>query len=139
MRTEVLRAICQTKIALGRVAGPFPPICNLHVNSFGVIPKKGQPNKWHLSLDMSSPFGASVNEGINPEDYPLQYIQVDDIIKMVCKFGKGALMAEFESAYRHIAVLLGMKWRSRYYVDLSLPFGLRSAPHIFNRSGQVDT
>ena len=139
---DITDAYLSNEIRLGRVAGPFlfPPISNLHVNSFGVIPKKGQPNKWRLILDLSSPLGASVNEGINPEDYPLQYIQVDDIIKMVWKFGKGALMAKFdvETAYRNIVVhpcdryLLGMKWRSRYYVDLALPFGLRSAPYIFN-------
>ena len=28
--------------------------------------------------------------------------------------------------------LLGMKWREQYYIDLALPFGLRSAPCIFN-------
>ena len=49
-------------------------------------------------------------------------------------------MAKFdvEAAYRNIAVhpadryLLGMKWQGQYYVDLALPFGLRSAPFIFN-------
>ena len=49
-------------------------------------------------------------------------------------------MAKFdvEAVYRNIAVhpadcyLLGMKWRGQYYVDLALPFGLRSAPYIFN-------
>ena len=49
-------------------------------------------------------------------------------------------MAKFdvEIAYLNIAVhpcdryLLRMKWCSRYYVDLALPFGLRSAPYIFN-------
>ena len=25
-----------------------------------------------------------------------------------------------------------MKWRSKFYVDLALPFGLCSAPYIFN-------
>ena len=25
-----------------------------------------------------------------------------------------------------------MKWRGQYYVDLALPFGLRSAPYIYN-------
>ena len=25
-----------------------------------------------------------------------------------------------------------MKWRHHFYVDLALPFGLRSAPYIFN-------
>ena len=49
-------------------------------------------------------------------------------------------MAKFDvkAAYRNIAVhpaeryLLGMKWRGQQYVDLALPFGLRSAPYIFN-------
>ena len=69
---DIIDAYLSNEIRLGRVAGPFlfPPISNLHVNSFGVIPKKGQPNKWRLILDLSSPLGASVNEGINPEDYP---------------------------------------------------------------------
>ena len=47
--------------------------------------------------------------------------KVDDIIKMVCRFSKGALMTKFDidSAYCHLAVhpcnryLLGLKWRSR--------------------------
>lgn len=139
---EIVDAYLANEVALGRVAGPFhsPPLPNLHINSFGVIPKKGQPNKWRLILDMSSPLGSSVNEGINPNDYPLQYIRVDDIIKMVSKFGQGALMAKFdvEAAYRNLAVhptdryLIGMNWRSMFYVDLALPFGLRSAPYIFN-------
>ena len=51
-----------------------------------------------------------------------------------------ALVAKFdvESAYRNIAIhpsdrhLLGLKWRNAYYIDLALPFGLRSAPDIFN-------
>ena len=49
-------------------------------------------------------------------------------------------MAKFdvEAAYRNVpvhrshCVLLGMKWRDQFYVDLVLPFGLRSAPFIFN-------
>lgn len=43
-----------------------------------------------------------------------------------------------EAAYHNIAVnlsnrfLMGMIWRGKYFVDLALPFGLRSAPYIFN-------
>lgn len=82
-----------------------------------------------------------MNDRIRPEDFPLQYIQVDDIIKLVCKYGPGALTKfDVESAYQNVAVqcplsdryLLGMKWRGMYYVDLALPFGLTSAPYIFN-------
>ena len=62
------------------------------------------------------------------------------MIQLVSQFGPGALMAKFdvEAAYRNVPVhpsdryLLGMKWRNHYYVDLTLPFGLRSAPFIFN-------
>ena len=45
---------------------------------------------------------------------------------------------DIESAYRLIPVhpddrsLLAVKWNGEIYVDLMLPFGLRSAPKIFN-------
>ena len=139
---EVIDNYLANEVSLRRVAGPFPspPMPNLHVSSFGVIPKKGQPGKWRLIVDLSSPGGSSVNDGINAEDFSLQYVRLDEIISMVNKYGPGALMAKFdvEAAYRNIPVhpldryLLGMKWRGQFYVDLTLPFGLRSAPYIFN-------
>ena len=70
---------------------------------------------------------------------------MDDIIKVVSKFGPGAVMAKFdiESAYRNIAIhpldrhLLGFKWCNAYYIDLALPFGLCSAPAIFNSVAEL--
>ena len=66
-------------------------------------------------------------------------MSVDDIIDGIISFGRGALMAKFdiESAYRIVPVhpedcfLLGMCWKDNFFVDLALPFGLRSAPFIF--------
>ena len=54
-------------------------------------------------------------------------------------------MAKFDlkGAYRLLPVreddrhLLGMRWRGNFYVDLALPFGLRSACQIFSRFGDV--
>ena len=124
------------------MAGPFPliPLRNLQISSFGVIPKKGQPGKWRLIVDLSSPGGYSVNDGISADAFSMHYIKLDQIIRMVAKHGRGALMAKFdvEAAYRNVTVhpedryLLGMKWRGQFFVDLALPFGLRSAPYIFN-------
>ena len=82
------------------------------------------------------PHGFSVNNSIDPDQFSLQYIKFDDVVTMVAKLGRGALMAKFDvqSAYRNVAVLpsqrylLGMKWQGKFYVDLVLPFGLRSAP-----------
>ena len=124
------------------MAGPFsaPPFPNLYVSSFGVIPKQGQPGKWRLIVDLSSPEGASVNDGIDPDEFTLHFIKLDQVIRVVSNLGVGALMAKFdvEAAYCNVPVhpshriLLGTKWRDQFYVDLVLPFGLRSAPFIFN-------
>ena len=86
-----------------------------------------------------------MNDGINPDEFTLPYISVDQIIRMVSQFGRGALMAKFDvkAAYCNIAVhpsdryLLGMRWRNQFYNDLALPYGLRSAPHIFNSLAEI--
>jgi hypothetical protein len=54
---------------------------------------------------------------------------------MVAKLGRGAGMAKFDvqSAYRNVAVLPSQRYLlGKFYVDLVLRFGLRSAPFIFN-------
>ena len=33
--------------------------------------------------------------------------------------------------------LLGIYWQSHYYVDLYLPFGLRSSPFVFNQISEA--
>jgi len=46
---------------------------------------------------------------------------------------------DFKSAFRLMRIhpddwnLLGIYWQLQYYVDLYLPFGLRSAPYLFNQ------
>ena len=60
--------------------------------------------------------------------------------KLLYFWGRGTQLAKLDikSAYRTVPVhpddryLLGMTWQSKTYVDLTLPFGLRSAPKIFN-------
>ena len=125
----------------GRLLGPFQPNAfpEVQVNPFGVIPKS-ELGKWHLIVDMSSPEGGSVNDGICKEWCSLSYISVDDVARAVVKLGKGALMAKFDlkAAYRNVPVhpddrwLLGMVWENQLFVDVALPFRLRSAPIIFS-------
>ena len=107
----------------------------LHISPFGVIPKGHQTGKWRLIVDLSSPHGESVNDGIDKELCTLSYVRVDDIVKTILTLKKGALMAkvDIKNAYRLLPVrlLLGMEWQGQVYVDTALPFGLRSAPKIF--------
>ena len=63
----------------------------------------------------------------------------DAITEIAC-LKKGALLAKVDvkNAFRIVPVhpedrlLLGMKWREQLFIDTTLPFGLHSAPKIFN-------
>ena len=139
---DVIDAYLSAELAARRLAAPFdsPPWPSLHISPFGVIPKNRQPGKWRLILDLSSPAGRSANDGIPKAPFPLHYVSVGDAIRALVDLGPGALMAKFDvqAAYRNVPIhphdrfLLGMTWRDKFYVDLVLPFGLRSASFIFD-------
>ena len=139
---EVVQEYIDAELKRGRLLGPFEPSevgCGVQVNRFGVIPKR-QHDKWRLIVDLSHPEGGSVNDGIDPELCSLSYTRVDDVARRIRQLGVGAEMAkvDIKSAYRIVPVhpqdrlLLGMKWEGKLYLDPVLPFGLRSAPKIFN-------
>ena len=126
----------------GYTLGPLHPadFPQVHTSRIGVIPKKYQEGKWRLIVDLSAPRGKSVNDGIKRELCSLHYVKVDDIVNQVLQMGRGTLLAKLDvkSAFRIVPVhpadrhLLGMEWEGQLYIDNSLPFGLRSAPKIFN-------
>ena len=110
------------------------------MNRFGLVPKGHQPDKWRLIVDLSYPAGRSVNDGIDPALCSLHYTSVDVACRRVLALGLGARLAKFDvqGAFRTVPVhpddrwLLGMQWQGRTYVDKVLPFGLRSAPKLYN-------
>ena len=126
----------------GRIAGSFPHslIPGAHTSRFGVIPKSHQPGKWRLIIDLSHPKQHSVNDGIPKELRSISYISTDDAIGQILTIGKNCLLAKIDikSAFRLIPVhpadrhLLAMNWENQIFIDKCLPFGLRSAPKLFN-------
>ena len=125
---------------LGRVVGPLNPaeFPRVHYSPMGLVPK-GSSGKFRLIVDLSSPHGGSVNDGIGPEWCSLEYVSVDSVAVVVARLGRGTILAKVDirSAYRLVPVhpddrwLLGMSWENELFVDTVLPFGLRSAPKIF--------
>jgi len=113
---------------------------NIQLNPLGAIPKKGNPGKWRLIMDLSSPKGLSVNDGISKEDCSFHYASVDLTVEQISQSGPDTLMAKMDiaRAYRNIPIapsdrrLLGLAWENQTYVDKVLPFGLRLAPIIFS-------
>ena len=49
-----------------------------------------------MILNLSSPDGHSVNDGIRIDPFTLQYIKVDDTIDGIMSLGQGTLLAKFD-------------------------------------------
>ena len=117
----------------------------IHCSPFGVIPKWNRPNKWRLIVDLFSPEGHSVNDGISRDLSSLSYVSVDDVVAGIIQRGRGTLLAKMDirQAYRNVPIhpsdrpFLGMQWQGATFVDAALPFGLRSAPLIFSAIADV--
>ncbi len=62
----------------------------VHCSPFGVIPKKGKPGRWRLIVDLSTPDGGSVTDGVSKEGSNLHYMSVDHVVEQVLKVGRGA-------------------------------------------------
>ena len=77
---------------------------------------------------------------ISRDDFFLQYSSVDDAVRLLMSLGPRGIMAkaDLKSTFRMIPVrpqdweLLGMRWQGAFYYDTCLPFGLCSAPFLFN-------
>ena len=92
-------------------------------------------------MHLSAPHGLSINDGIDIEQHRFHYSSIDDATRLVANLGRNSALAkvDLKSAFRLIPIstldwdLLGIYWRGSYYVDKQLPFGLRSAPFLFNQ------
>lgn len=60
---------------------------DLVISRFGLIPKKGQKDKWRLIQDLSHPDGRSVNDGISKELNSLSYVTVDQAVEHHLRLG----------------------------------------------------
>lgn len=91
-------------------------------------------------MDLSFPKDHSVNDGVSKSLCSLSYITVYGAIDEICRARPNCLLAktDIKNAFNLLPVhpadrhLLGMEWRDLVYVDNCLPFGLQSAPQLFN-------
>ena len=140
------------EVALGRKAGLFnQPVFSTYIGlPMGIVIKKHSDSvKYHIIHDLSWPLRDSVNDHIDPDLCHCIYASFDQAVSLIKKQGVGTLMAKLDlaDAFKHILVcpedwpLLCRSWDIpqvdslvlwQYYIDLFLPFGLRSSPTIFN-------
>jgi hypothetical protein len=144
LHPEIIRQAIHDEILKGRVKEVAKS--NLPLDYFcspiGLVPKliDGIQHGWRVIFDLSCPEGSSVNDGIPKEYGTMVYETLNDAICLVAQVGKGAVMMkrDLKAAFRHIPIhpcdywLLLFEWEGKFYVDIFLPFGLRTAPRIFN-------
>ena len=124
----------------GHTSGPFssPPFAHTHCSPIGSAPKPD--GSVRLILDLSSPRGQSVNDGISRDEFTCRYSRFDDAVAIVLQLGRGAFLGKIDikHAFRICPVrpdqwpLLCFQWLGQFFVDTRLPFGSRSSPFIFN-------
>ena len=128
------------ELSRGHTSGPFPfpPFPHTHCSPIGSAPKPD--GSVRLILDLSSPRGQSVNDGISKEEFSCKYAKFDDAVSIVLHLGQGAFLAkaDIKHAFRICPVspdqwpLLCYRWLGQFFTDTVLPFGGRSSPFIFN-------
>ena len=143
---EIQQSIA-TDVKIGRKFGPFscPPFANFVASPMGAFRKRS--GKVRVIHDLSWPPSRSINDHISPEEYSVKYITLDYIVRRVKLYGRHSLLSKLDisDAFKHILVtpkdweLLGTVFEhtingervKQYYIDVVLPFGLRSSPKLF--------
>ena len=139
---DIISKSIQSELDKGRLKEVDNLPQNYFCSPIGLTPKlsDGVQTGWRVIFDLSSPADHSVNDGIPKEYGNIVYETLDNAIRLVAQAGKGAVMMkrDLKSAFRHVPInpcdywLLLFEWQGKFYVDMFLPFGLRTAPRIFN-------
>lgn len=136
---QVIEEWLAEELRLGRIFGPFtePPLENMRISPLGVVPKDG--TKFRIINHMSFPRkGNSLNAAIG--DMECNLGSFDEAVKLVSEEGCCWLVKiDVQSAFRLVPVrredwhLLGVLWEGRYFLDVCLPFGMKTSPSIWER------
>ena len=77
----MVSAYIQDELSCGQIGHVGPQELTdqwqVHLSPLGAIPKKDNTDKWRPIMDLSSPNGWSVNNGILKEEYKFHYASVD--------------------------------------------------------------
>jgi hypothetical protein len=133
----VIKRKLSDDLALGRVLSTRPEapfICS----PLGLVPKHdGGFRRIH---HLSHPRESSVNWFI-PENYSkITYISIRNIFTEILATGRSCVIIkkDIKDAFRNIPIappiqwILGFSWNREYYKEACLPFGLATAPFLFN-------
>ena len=132
----------ENEIKMGAIIGPFtiPPfLCKIGISPLSSRKKKGSHQR-RVILDLSYPFGLSVNDGIPKDSYcgnkiKLTYPTIDTLWARIVQLGKNCKLYKRDLArfFNQLPLcpgdysLIGIRWKNLFFFMKSIPMGLRSA------------
>ena len=147
---QVTSKLIQDEVNKGFLAGPYSimPFEIFRVNPIGVAECKYSKKK-RLIVDLSAPHNdpknVSLNDLIDKSEFSLQYVAIDQAIKLVKRNGKGSWLCktDISDAFKLLPIhpslwpFHAIKWDNQYYFYTRLVFGSRSSPKIFDHLSQA--
>jgi len=140
--TDIIKTSIASELNKGRIKLLSKLSTHYFCSPIDLIPKKlnGIQFDWRTIFDLSFPESFSVNDGIPKEFDAISYESLNIAIRLIAEAGPMAVLMkrDLKSTFRHIPVspldqwLFIFEWNDKFYVDMFLSFGLRTAPRIFN-------
>jgi len=135
---DIITQKIRDDLALGRMMETTSRGERFISSPLGLVPKHN--GKWRVIHHLSFPPRTSVNDAIDEDSAYLAYVKFEAILQMVLDAGKDCIMIkrDMRDAFRMIPIapqnywLFGLQWEGKYYNERVLPFGLRTAPFLFN-------
>ena len=140
-----------TELSHRALLGPFdgPPTNRCHVSPLMTRPKKGSQFR-RVIVDLSWPKGYSINDGISRVEYidgpmTISLPTHDEMERAVVRAGRGSFLykTDLSRGYRQLRVdpldwpYLSFQHKSKFYMDICPPFGLRSSAMAMQRVSQA--
>ena len=135
--SDAVASWVQKKVVFGPVSKAEVPV-EAKIN--GIMVRVKPDSSVRIILNLSAPKGASVNEGIDSEDFPAKMSSTEAWVKVLNKAGRGCWISktDFKDAYKHVTVreedtdLQWFEWAGGYFKELCLIFGSASSAGIFD-------
>ena len=142
---SAVRELIDKELSKGFLRGPFEqiPYENYRINPVGIAQHKYSKKK-RLIVDLSAPHNndnhPSLNSLIDKDSHSLQYVRIDDAIKVIRQIGPGALLVktDISDAFKLLPIhpdlwpFHGISHDGLFYFYTRLVFGSRSSPKIFD-------
>jgi hypothetical protein len=135
--TDVIATWIQKGLAFGPVEEEDVP-ADAKIN--GILTRQKPDGTVRIILNLSSPEGLSVNEGIDSDDFPASMSSTEAWIAVLNRAGRDCWFSktDWADAYKHVTVrredtvLQWFQWSGKYFKELCLIFGSASSAGIFD-------